>query len=293
MLDLHPISYEDKNLINYYLNSINTHSYEYTFNSLYLWKDLCKTNIGIIYDTLIIQKYDDNKGFFFMMPYYKNTKSLFKTLDYLKFKYKDFLYLLGDIDDIYLDLLKKHYNIDILENKSSFEYIYLTDDLINLKGKKYHKKRNHYNNFINLYNYTCLPIDNEQIINDCLKLLSRWQDKKCICSKELLVEPSSIKNVLYLLDDLSLKSIAVYVNNNLAGFSIGEKFKDSAIIHVEKCDTTYRGIYSFINNEFLKTSFRDTIYVNREDDCGCKGLKKSKESYHPYKLINKYFVKIK
>ncbi len=293
MLNLHPISYEDKNLINYYSKFISTHSYEYSFNSLYLWKDLCQTNVGTIYDTLIIQKYDEDRGFFFMMPYYKNIESLYKTLDYLKSNYKDFKYLLGDIDDISLNLLKNHYDLEILENKNSFEYIYLTTDLINLKGSKYHKKRNHYNNFINLYNYYFSPINNEKIITDCLILLSNWENKKCICSKELLIEPLAIKNILYSLDDLSLKSIAVYVDDNLAGFSIGEKFKDLAIIHIEKCDIAYRGIYAFINKEFLKANFRDTIYVNRQEDCGHEGLQKSKESYHPYKILNKYFVKIK
>ena len=263
MLDLHPISYEDKNLINYYSKFVTTLSYEYSFNSLYLWKDLCQTNVGTIYDTLVVQKYDEDNGFFFMMPYSDNTESLYKTLDYLKYNYADFKYLLGDIDDNYLNFLKKRYTIEFLENKNSSEYIYLTNDLINLKGKKYHKKRNHYNNFINLYNFSSSPINSEKIITDCLTLLSSWKNKKCICSKELLIEP------------------------------LGEIFNDSAIIHIEKCNTDYRGIYAFINNEFLKSSFKDTKYVNREEDCGHKGLQKSKESYHPYKILNKYFIKIK
>lgn len=293
MLDLHPISYEDKNLVNYYSNFINTLSYEYSFNSLYLWKDLCQTNIGTIYDTLVVQKYDEDNGFFFMMPYYKNIESLYKTLDYLKSNFTDSKYLLGDIDNTYLNLLKNRYTVEVLENKNSSEYIYRTTDLINLKGKKYHKKRNHYNNFINLYNYSFSPINSKKIINDCLLLLSDWKNKKSISSKELLIEPSAIKNILYSLNDLSLNSIAVYVDDNLAGFSIGEIFKDSAIIHIEKCNTDYRGIYAFINNEFLKTCFKDTIYVNREEDCGHKGLQKSKKSYYPYKILNKYFIKLK
>lgn len=293
MLDLHPISYEDKNLINHYSKSITTLSYEYSFNSLYLWKDLCQTNIGTIYDTLVVQKYDEDNGFFFMMPFSYNTEALYKTLDYLKYNYVDFKYLLGDIDDNYLNLLKKRYSIEVIENKNSSEYIYLTTDLVNLKGRKYHKKRNHYNNFINLYNYTTSSINSEKIIIDCLTLLSKWENKKCICSKELLIEPSAIKNILYSLNDLSLKSIAVYVDDILVGFSIGEKFKDSAIIHIEKCDISYRGVYAFINNEFLKANFKDTIYVNREEDCGHEGLQKAKESYYPHKILNKYFIKIK
>lgn len=293
LLELHPISYEDKTLINYYSNFITTNSYEYSFTSLYLWKDLCLTNIGVIYNTLVIQKYDEEKGFFFMMPYYENIESLYKSLDYLKSNYTNFQYLLGDIDDNHIELLKSNYNLEIFKNNNSSEYIYLTDDLINLKGNKYHKKRNHYNNFINLYNYTTSSIDNEKIINDCLNLVDEWRSKKTINSKELLLEDCAIENILYSLDDLKLKSIAIYIDNKLAGFAIGENYKNSAIIYIEKCISDYRGIYAFINNEFLKSSFSNTIYVNRQEDCGHAGLKKSKESYHPYKLLNKYFVKIK
>lgn len=293
MLELHPISYEDKHLINYYSKFVNTLSYEYSFNSLYLWRNFYQTNVGIIYDTFVVQKYNEDNGFYFMMPYFKDIESLYKTVDYLKYNYKNLPYLLGDIDDTFLNLLKSNYELEILENENSFEYIYLTNDLINLKGKKYHKKRNHYNNFINLYNYTTSSINNEKTIVDCLNLLSNWETQKSIPSRELLFEASAIKNILYSLKDLSLKSIAVYVNNKLAGFSIGENFKESAIIHIEKCDVAYSGIYQFINKEFLQSCFRDTVYVNREEACGNEGLKKSKESYHPYKILNKYFIKIK
>ncbi|MEG1870531.1 MAG: phosphatidylglycerol lysyltransferase domain-containing protein, partial [Peptostreptococcaceae bacterium] len=198
----------------------------------------------------------------------------------------------GDIDDDYLKLLLDNYHLEIHSNEDSFEYIYLTDDLINLKGNKYHKKRNHYNNFIKLYDYNINSIDNEKIINDCINLLDKWENTKYIYSKELL-EPTAVKSILFSLENLSLKSIAVYVNGNIAGFSIGEKINDSAIIHIEKCNTEYRGIYAFINNEFLKLHFKDTIYVNRQEDCGNNGLQQSKESYHPHLVLKKYLIKIK
>ena len=293
MLDLHPISYDDKDMINYYSKFMTTLSYEYSFNSLYLWRDLCNTKVGMLYDSLIIQKSDDRKGSFFMMPYYKDIPSLYKAIDYLKYRYNNYIYLLGDIDDDYLKLLLDNYQLEIQSNEDCFEYVYLTEDLINLKGNKYHKKRNHYNNFTKLYNYTICSIDNEKTIKDCIDLLDKWESKKCLCSKELLMEPTAIKSILFSLENLSLKSIAVYVDGNLAGFSIGEKFNNSAIIHIEKCNTDYRGIYAFINNEFLKLHFKDTIYVNRQEDCGSDGLQQSKESYHPHLVLKKYLIKIK
>ena len=33
-------------------------------------------------------------------------------------------------------------------------------------------------------------------------------------------------------------------------------------------------------------------FINREDDAGDEGLKKSKQSYHPVKMAKKYFADV-
>ena len=296
MINFKELTYEDKELINTYSSFLNYYSYEYTFSSLYLWRNLTEAKYAIINDSLVIQKYEDKKGYYFMMPFCKSDESLYKTLLFLKDLYSESnnsIYMLGDIEESFTPSLSNKFQLEIYEDVNKAEYFYLTSDLIDLKGSKYHSKRNHYNNFIKLYSYRITSIDNEKTINDCLDLLSNWHINKCICSKELIIEPSAIKDILYTLNDLSLKSIAVYVDNILAGFSIGEKVNDTAIIHIEKCNTNYRGIYAFINREFLKLYFNHTTFVNRQEDCGIKGLQKSKNSYHPHHLLKKYLIKIK
>ena len=111
-------------------------------------------------------------------------------------------------------------------------------------------------------------------------------------NKELKIEYDVIRDVLINFHKLDLKSIAIYVDNTLAGFSIGEKYGDTAIIHIERCDISFKGIYSFLNRTFLEMYFSDTLYVNRQEDCGNLGLRKSKESYHPISYIKKCFIKI-
>ena len=296
MIKFNELTYDDKDIINYYSKFLSFSSYEYSFTSLYLWRKLCNTSFCIINDSLVIQKYEENKGRYFMMPLAKSSKSLSNTLQLLKelsTQYNDIIYLLGDIEESFIPSITNTFQLELIEDTAHSEYIYLTSDLINLKGNKYHSKRNHYNNFVRLYDYKILPINSEKIINDCLSLVSKWQSNKCICSKELLIEPYAVKDILYTLDDLSLKSIAIYVNDEVVGFSVGEKINDTAIIHIEKCNTDYRGIYAFINKEFLKLYFSDTIYVNRQEHCGNKGLQKSKDSYHPHHILKKYLIKIK
>lgn len=295
-MDLKLLTYDDKEVFERFSNYIIPQSYEYSFASLYLWRTLCQTKYTIINNSLLIQKYEDEKGRFFMFPFSKTEEEIYKTIDYIE-SIKNTLpsatYFLGDLEDVHVNFLKTKYNFDILEDTNHFEYIYLTKDLINLSGAKYHKKRTHYNNFVNSYNFTIKTIDNENTIFDCIQLLSKWERKKCSCSNELLVEPYAIKDIICKLSDLNLKSIAVYVDSQLVGFSIGEYFNDTAIIHIEKCNVEYKGAYAFINREFLKMCFSNTTYVNRQEDCGNEGLKQSKKSYYPHHILKKYLIKIK
>ena len=288
------LTLNDKDLFTDYLKDFNNKSYEYSFTALYLWRDLCKTKYSIIDNCLIIKK-KTNDGTFFMMPIGYNKSILQELILKLKdLSTDDIIYLLGDIEENFIYDLKTFTNLPfkIIENRDTFEYIYLTNDLLNLEGKKYHQKKNHYNSFINSYNYAITSIDNEEKINDCLELLSDWQSKRVSLCKELQIETKEITDLLYNLKYLNLYSIGVYVENSLVGFSIGEILKDTAIIHIERCNINYKGIYAFINREFIRKDFSKTIYVNRQEDCGCVGLRKSKLSYKPLYLLKKSLIVI-
>lgn len=286
------IDLNDRYLFEKYLCKINNKSYEYSFTTLYLWKDFCKIEYSIINNCLILKKETQN-GEFFMMPLgYEKDKlnNLIFTLK--KLSTNNNIYLFGDIEDNFINDLQNYTDLSfkITQDRDNFEYIYSTDKLLNLSGEKYHKKKNHYNSFINSYNYTIKSINDEKSILDCLNLLKKWHKNKNILCEELLCETKEITNLLYNLDFLNLKTIAVYVNNNLAGFSIGEILNDTAIIHIERCDIKYKGIYAFINREFINKEFRSTKYINREEDCGYPGLRKSKLSYHPIYFLKKSLI---
>ena len=286
------LAISDKDLFNNFLKDYTNKSYEYSFTALYLWRDLCNTKYSIIDNCLIIKK-ETNDGPFFMMPLGYDKSKLEELILKLKsLSTDDNIYLLGDIEDSFISDLKNYTNLPfkIIENRNTFEYVYLTNDLLNLEGKKYHQKKNHYNSFINSYKYTITSIDSEEKIIDCLDLLSKWHKKRINLCKELLIETKEITDLLHNLSYLNLYSIAIYVENSLVGFSIGEILRDTAIIHIERCDINYKGVYSFINREFIKKDFSETKFINRQEDCGSTGLRKSKLSYNPLYLLKKSLI---
>ena len=290
-----PLSLRDKNLVDYYITKTKANSYEYTFTSLYFWKELSNVQYALLDDVLILLKYEENKGYFFMMPYGYSKNNLNKIVTKLievKKSNNRITYLFGDVEEYFLDDLKNYtdYNYIITQDVNDYEYIYKTQELIDLKGKRFHCKKNHCNIFKSSYDYTIKTIDCEKTIEDCLILLENWHKNNFTDNEELLIEIPCIKDLLYNLYELNLSSIALYVDKTLAGFSVGEEIFNTAIIHIDRCNLDYKGVYSFLNNAFLIKDFSDTLYVNRQEDCGVCGLRKAKQSYHPISLLHKYLI---
>ncbi len=293
------LSIDDKELIENYVDKNKLESYEYLFSSLYMWRKLNSVKYSVINNVLVIEKNEEGKGTFYAQPLGYNKENLVDIVDKLierNANYTDRDYLFGDVDEKFIEDLKNHTDLKFkaIEDVDDFEYVYNTNDLIELKGKKYHGKKNHVNSFEKSYNYVIKTIDNEKVINDCLSLLYKWHEEVAVTvDKEMLMEIDAIKDLFKELHLFDLKSIAIYVDNELVGFAVGEIVTDKmAIIHVERGEISYKGVYAFLNKKFLTENFSHTEFVNRQEDTGNEGLRRAKQSYHPAKMVKKYLVKL-
>ena len=89
-----------------------------------------------------------------------------------------------------------------------------------------------------------------------------------------------------------LKIAGIFIDGNLEAFTMGEYLNPNmALIHIEKANPSIRGLYPYINQQFLVNEFSDVEFVNREEDLGIEGLRKAKLSYHPVKFVEKYTVR--
>jgi hypothetical protein len=64
--------------------------------------------------------------------------------------------------------------IDIREDRDSFDYLYLRQELADLRGNRYHKKKNRINYFTNRHPYMVEPYS-EKYLNGSLLLLDEWR----------------------------------------------------------------------------------------------------------------------
>ena len=88
---------------------------------------------------------------------------------------------------------------------------------------------------------------------------------------------------------LGVRGAMIEVNGKVEAVTLGEPLNpETFVIHIEKANGALVGIYQTINQAFCAKEATDFKYVNREQDLGVPGLRKSKESYHPCQMIKKY-----
>lgn len=173
------------------------------------------------------------------------------------------------------------------------DYIYLYDDIIDFKGKKYSGQRNHINKFKKLYPDYEFRLLHEDDKDAFYQMLDEYQEEHQNINKLEKQELEASKELFDVITGLNLYAACLIVNKKIIAISIGEVISNMLVIHVEKGLTRYDGVYPMLFNSFmhLVSSKENNIkYINREDDSGDLGLRISKNQYHPAFLVNKYLV---
>lgn len=185
----------------------------------------------------------------------------------------------------------------VTEQEDLKDYLYDGDAMRTLAGKKLHKKKNHLNGFLKEYEgryefrrLCCSDRD------DVWKFLDKWRLAKGDDAEDHLdYEVAGIHEILKNCSYLQVKMSGVYIDGQLEAFTIGSynPLEDMAVIHIEKANPEIRGLYQFINQQFLIHEFPEVKLINREDDLGQEGLRHAKMSYNPCGFARKYLVEQK
>ncbi|MFP4326158.1 MAG: DUF2156 domain-containing protein [Desulfonatronovibrio sp.] len=181
-------------------------------------------------------------------------------------------------------------DMKIQSDRDHWDYLYSVPELIELKGNRFHRKKNLYNQFIKNYDYTYVELGRKDI-EEVLALQTEWcLWKECEDSPALEAENKAIVRVLSRWEDLQgLFGGGIMVGSEMVAYTVAEALSDSTVvIHFEKGCPGHKGVYQAINKLFLENSAGGYELVNREQDLGDPGLKKAKESYNPVSYLKKY-----
>ena len=195
----------------------------------------------------------------------------------------------GIYDDGKERLAKAFPEMEFIEDRDNWDYVYLREKLASLSGRKYHGKKNHYNAFKKEYPDYVYERSDQRITKSARLLVMNGAKNVLAKTESLRCEQCAIHEAIDNFEALGLRGGAIRVNGKIEAFSFGKKINDdTAVLHVEKANPDIRGIYAAINKEFAEHAWGDVVYLNREEDMGHEGLRTAKESYHPEFMIKKY-----
>ena len=294
MLSFKKISIEDKEAITAYTYVGRYQNCDYAFANMCSWHFLYDSEYAISDGFLFIRFYIEDKGhkrLAYMFPV--GDGELKAAIDILE-KDSDAmgrpLLILGitsESKENMESLFPDHFAY--MKERNYFDYIYLREDLTSLKGKKFQPKRNHINKFKSRYDYAYLPITRD-IVPQCMEVETLWCKANLNeeDAEDLSHEHQSMVFAMGNFDKLGLMGGAIVVEGKIVAFTYGSPINSNIFgIHVEKADVSYEGIFSVINREFASRIPQQFTYINREEDLGIPGLRKSKLSYNPVLLLEK------
>lgn len=266
----------------------------YTLGSFYLWSAFYDSEYAIINDMMICKDY--NEGFSFSFPIGKGDPKpvIDQTLAYCEEQGIPFV-MHGVTKDIEQKMIQMYGDVfDVVYDRDEADYVYLSEKLISLSGKKLHGKRNHINRFNANHTWSYEPITDENAL-ECLTMLMQWKTDNCESDdQDMRNEVCAAKNAIMYHKELGFQGGLIRCEGEIIAFSLGEPLnEDTYVVHFEKAFSHIQGAYPIINQQFVLHVAKDYKYINREEDCGEDGLRQAKLSYRPEMMIEKAILKFK
>ncbi len=182
-------------------------------------------------------------------------------------------------------------------DRDSFDYVYSIDDLADLKGRKFQKKRNHLHRFRaqhpNCRVETLTPA-NMQAVQD---MVADWyrtrQESDPLGNYEL--EKAALRRLFAHYDTLKPEGLVLMEDDRVLAFTIASFLsEDTMDVHFEKAREDVDGAYPAINQamaQYLREKYPQVRYLDREEDMGLEGLRQAKLSYNPDHMVEKYWAR--
>ncbi len=180
------------------------------------------------------------------------------------------------------------------------DYVYRAEDLINLRGRRYNGQRNFISRFKKRFEYVVEEMGPSNV-EECMEFCSAWCSQRLEAFERrgmpeaatvfLKAETRATQRMLRHFSELGLTGMLVRIQGAVAGITVGELLnRETAVIHVEKCDHSYLGISQFISQEFSKRYWSRCRFINRMEDLGIETLKKAKIALGPHHMALKYNI---
>lgn len=200
------------------------------------------------------------------------------------------------------EALRRRYGaITVHTSRDYADYLYRYEDLATFAGRRYSGHRNHINQFTKGWpDWAYRPLTRQDVpaVKAFLLEHNRRKAQTQPLAPSEITEEAGCLDLLDAMHDFNEAGVPMTgglltVDGQIVAFSIGEPVGDTLYVHVEKGDTRYHGVYQMMVREYAAhNGGADILYINREDDAGDEGLRRSKLAYRPCEILQKNTVLI-
>ena len=290
-----PVQLEDRGFIQEILNIYKPQTSEWTFGNLFIWRLHYGFQWSMFRGWLLLLCTADGDESYALQPIGPPSRLQLvrMLLQWLGEEKPDKNPRIERADQRLVSELNGVSDLLIEPTRDHFDYVYRTEDLIQLAGRKYHSKRNHVNQFLRSHSFSYAPLGDEHL-KECLDLTETWcQWHRCEEDMNLLDEWEAVRQALGNFRALKLRGGVILMEGRVEAYTLGEMLNDqTALVHIEKANPEIKGLYAMINQQFCEKTWRNVSYINREQDLGEEGLRRAKLSYYPDHLEEKFRISL-
>ena len=290
MMDFQPLTREALPLLRKVFQENTSLLCDRTAGGVMMWRKRFCTEYFFDGETLYLRSSFGNDGFSYALPLGNTEKGIERLRDYCAAQ-GEFLQFSGVTEEEQALLLTFFPDKTATAQRDWFDYIYSTQSLMTFSGKKLSAQRNHRNFFLKNYpDWSFEPITRENLFcaKDYFTAYYKASEKSFLHAEE---EAEAVNEIFRHWEDYGFCGGLLFAEGEPIALSLCEIVGNTVYVHIEKANRLYRGAYPMIVSEMLRHFATDEVlYVNREEDEGDVGLRYSKESYCPIRLLKKYTV---
>lgn len=292
MIEFKSVDPGEAQLYESYLWSGDERGCEYSFANLYLWGN---QRMAALHDHIVLFSQFGGRSVY---PYPIGNGDKKKVLDAIiddSEKRQIPLWITGmsaiekeTLEELYPGIFQFQYDA------GTFDYVYDIDNLADLKGRKYQSKRNHCNRFRGNFPSYIVEQINENNMTRVRQMVEKWYAVRLQENPEgdYQMEQTAITKAFCHYNELNMEGLVLLDGDEVLAVTMGSRMlTDTFDVHFEKARHDIDGAYAVINCEFaryIRSKYPQIRFLNREEDMGLEGLRKSKESYHPHHRVEKY-----
>jgi len=287
------LEYSDKSEVEEITRKYYPYS-DFNFISMWSWNILGKIEISKINGNLatLFTDYITDEPFYSFIGNNKVVETAISLIDFSEEMGDDAQLKL--IPEVAAEKISTEAGLMVTEDLDNFDYMYQLEKLRTYDGNKLRGRRNLSTRFQkgflkNSYIKILNPIDMDER-KEIFGLLETWVSMKKTDINENEFE--AIKRAMNIEGPQDLVFVGLFINEILSGFVINEILKDEhVILHFEKADLNYVGVYSYLMQENAKILYNfGKRVLNYEQDLGLPGLRLAKKAYYPSHYLKKYII---